>query len=147
MRTARQFALGTVRRVVPFPVPPLALLLFVAQVFVQLAKVVIHLAQAALYVLQVTPHLTQAFPPLVLVGALLWLSPTITAPRHETSSLPESALKERVDARNVPDEVQGGHRGGGGRRWRCSSPVPRYHGCARSRSLVAGLARAAARSP
>jgi hypothetical protein len=65
----------------------------VAQVSVQLAKVVIHLAQAALHVLQVTPHLTQAFQPLVLVGALLWLSPTIiTAPRHQTSSFLESAL-------------------------------------------------------
>src|SRR5215204_6148319 len=108
---------------------------------------VLHLAQTVLHVPQVASHLRQAFLPQVRVGALLWLSPTITAPRHETSSLPESALKERVDARNVPDEVQGGHRGGGGRRWRCSSPVPRYHGCARSRSLVAGLARAAARSP
>src|SRR5215203_1603810 len=107
MRTARPFALGAVRRVVPFPVPPLALLLFVAQVFVQLAKVILHLAQVALHMLQVIPHLTQAFLPLVVVGALLWLSPTITTPGHETSSLPESALNEQVDARNVPDEVLG----------------------------------------
>jgi hypothetical protein len=88
-------------------VPPLALLLFLAQVFVQLAKVILHLAQVALHVLQVIPHLTQALLPLVVIGALLWLSPTITTPGHEISSLPESASNEQVDACNVPDEVLG----------------------------------------
>jgi hypothetical protein len=64
----------------------------VVQVFVKLTEVVVHLAQTILHELQVTPHLTQAFPPLVLVGALLWLSPMITAPRHEISNLLKSAL-------------------------------------------------------
>ena len=68
-------------------------------------EVVLHLAQTVLHVPQVASHLMHAFLPLVRVGTLLWLSLTITTPRHETSSLPESTLDERVDARDVPDEV------------------------------------------
>ena len=68
-------------------------------------EVVLHLAQTVLHVPQVASHLMHAFLPLVRVGTLLWLSLTITTPRHETSSLPESALNERVDARNVREEL------------------------------------------
>jgi hypothetical protein len=78
-------------------VPPLALLLFVAQVFVKLMEVVVHLAQT-------TPHLAQTFTLLGTVSSLLPLSPWIVA-LHEISIPPESALDQRVDARYVADEV------------------------------------------
>ena len=97
-------ALGALRRVVPFSVPPLALLLFVAQVFVKLTEVLVHLAQMVLHVPQVPPHLAQTFTLHGTVSSLLPLSAWIVT-LHAISSPPESTLDERVDARDVPEEV------------------------------------------
>jgi hypothetical protein len=54
----------------------------------------------------VSPNLVQTFPSLVPVGALLRSLLWIVA-RHGISILPERTLDERVDARDVPDEVFG----------------------------------------
>ncbi len=84
--------------------PPLALLLLVAQVIVKLAEVVVHIAQMVLHVPQVPPHLAQTFTLIGAVSSLLPLSAWIVT-LHVISSPPESASNERVDARDVPDEV------------------------------------------
>jgi len=44
-----RFVLTAGRRIIPFCVPPLALLLFVAQVFVQSTEVIFHLAQVGFH--------------------------------------------------------------------------------------------------
>ena len=77
-----------------------------AQVFVKLTEVVVHLAQTVLHVPQVTPHLAQTFTLLGTGSSLLPLLAWIFA-LHGISSLPESAMNERVDARNIPDELPG----------------------------------------
>ena len=86
--------------------PPLAILLFVAQVFVQLTEVVVHLAQMVLHVSQVPPYLAQTLMLRGTVSSLLPLSAWIVT-LHVISTPPESASNERVDARDVPDEVPG----------------------------------------
>lgn len=96
-RRTAWFALVVGRRIIPPRVPPLALLLFVAKVFVEATKVVFHFAKVVLHAPQVAPDPVQALASLGAVGCSLRPSPWVSA-RHGI----KPPLAHRRRARRYP---------------------------------------------